>query len=210
MFKNFTQSMMRKLSHTNVYNWFLKKVFPKIRFSTYYTSMRGWKYQDGHRLLRKGDIIVTLDNNKASTVMIGGEWAHAGLCIGLESHGDNYECAEMTSKNFTWSHFADMCFEADKVAIYRCTDWDEYYIEEVIKKCLSLKDAHYDNQFEAADSELYCSELIAVADFEKRLHLPKERLEIIGLDYVSPTGITKADNVELIWHSDNAVPPEKK
>ena len=116
----------------------------------------------------------------------------------------------MTSRNFTWSHFSDMCFEADRVAIYRCTDWDEEYIEKVIAKCKTLKHAEYDNQFESADSELYCSEMVVVADFEKRLRVPQEHLEVIGMAYYSPTGLTQAENMELVWHSDKTVPPEKK
>ena len=207
---NMKQTVTKAIMKTKPFNWFLTKVFPKIRFSTYYTTMRGWKYLDGYKHLQLGDIIVTTDNKKASTVVIGGKWAHAGFCLGLNKNNDNYECAEMTSRNFTWSHFSDMCFEADHVAIYRCTDFDPEYINHMIDLCKSLKDAKYDNQFESVDKEFYCSELIYVIDFEQRLKLPTEILEATGEEYVSPTGLTLATNVYCVWDSDNSIAPEKK
>ncbi|WP_247627962.1 hypothetical protein, partial [Aeromonas genomosp. paramedia] len=77
---------MRKLllfiMQTKTYNWLLKSVIPYIRFTTYYTSLRGAKYHEGYDLLRPGDVIVTRDRLKLTTMLIPGYWAHAALCIG--------------------------------------------------------------------------------------------------------------------------------
>lgn len=192
----------RWLSTTAAYRWFLKKVAPYIRVSLYYTSMRGWKYHRGYKLLREGDIILAKDKLKLTTFIIGGEWAHAGICV---SKNGDFECAEMTHNDFTKSTFADMCFEADRVAIIRCKDWDPEYTKKVIEKVRNLQHAKYDVEFSFKNDFLYCSELIYAADVEKRLDVDLEDLEQLGREYLSPTGLWNALNVELIWDSKEEV-----
>lgn len=190
------------LTGTKVYNWALTNVIPHIRFSLYYTSMRGWKYHRGYKLLKKGHMILTTDKHKLSTVVIGGEFAHAGLCV---SKDEDFECAEMTHKNFTRSCFSDMCYEADRIVILECVDWDEKYVDEVlIPTCLTFSNAKYDNQFklDLGNEFLYCSEMIYSADKERRLQANTEDLVALGRPYISPTGLYKAKNVRVIWDSD--------
>jgi hypothetical protein len=109
----------------------------------------------------------------------------------------------MTHKDFTKSTFADMCFEADRVAIIRCSDWDKDYIKKVTGNIKAQQHAKYDVEFSLDNEFLYCSELILLADEEKRLDVDLEDLEQLGREYLSPTGLWNAKNVTVVWDSDN-------
>ena len=85
---------------TSLYSYLLMHVIPYIRFSLYYTSTRGWTYHQGYKLLREGDIILTQDKKKLTTLLIGGEFSHAALCV---SKDGIFEVAEMTHTNYTRS-----------------------------------------------------------------------------------------------------------
>lgn len=194
---------MKKLIYwfmqTSFYHWLVINVIPYIRFTTYYTSLRGWKFHRGYQHLRPGDIILTVDRKKLTTLLIPGDIAHAALCVGK---GEEWEISEMTHLNYTKSHFFDICKESDRVIIARCTDWDPEYIEKVIEKCKSFKDATYDIEFEFDVKALYCSELVYQSDFERRLDVDLDDVVGIGRKYISPTGLYEAKNLEIVWDSD--------
>jgi len=205
MFRKLKNKVLVWLMDTKIYNYALKHVIPYIRFSLYYTTFRGWKYHQGYKLLQPGDIILTQDKKKLTTYVIGGEFAHAALCL---SKDGVYEIAEMTHTDYTKSCFFDLCKEADKVTIVRCTDWDPEYIEKVIEKCKTFEDATYDNQFQFGIKSLYCSELVYQADFEKRLKVSLEDLAGIGRPYISPFGLYNAENTVVIWEAHLAKKPD--
>ena len=186
------------------YNYMLKNVIPYIRFTTYYTSFRGWMYHLGYKLLKEGDIILTQDKKKLTTYAIGGEFAHAAQCV---SKDGEFEVAEMTHKDYTKSCFFDLCKEADRVVIIRCRDWDKEYTQKVIEECLKHEDAVYDNKFKFGVGALYCSELIYLSDIEKRLDVSLEDLAGIGRPYISPFGLYNAKNIDVIWDSEKAIKP---
>ena len=204
--------MLRKLKNkfliwfmdTKIYNYLLRHVIPYIRFSMYYTTFRGWKYHQGYKLLEPGDIILTQDKKKLTTLIIGGEYSHAALCV---SKDGIFEVAEMTHTDYTKSCFFDICKESDKVAILRCPDWDTEYTQKVIDLCRTYEDAIYDNSFEFGVKSLYCSELVYQADFERRLKVSLEDLAGLGRDYISPFGLFKAENVDIIWLASLAKKP---
>ncbi len=179
----------------------LKHVIPYIRFTTYYTSLRGAKYHDGYKKLEPGHIILTIDKKKLTSLLIPGDFAHAALCVSKFSDSGNYEIAEMTHTDYTKSYFFDLCKEADRVVIMKCLDWDEEYTKKVTAKCLEFEDAVYDVKFDFGVKQLYCSELVYQSDFERRLDVNLEDLAGLGRAYISPTGLYKAKNVQLIWDS---------
>ncbi len=197
------------LMNTESYGWLLKHVIPYIRFTTYYTSLRGAKYTAGYEKLEPGHIILTLDKKKLTSMLIPGDFAHAALCVSnlsvaerpSTSPGD-YEVAEMTHTDYTKSYFFDICKESDRVIILKCTDWDDEYTQKVIAKCQEFEDATYDVKFGFGVKALYCSELIYQADFEKRLQVNLEDLAGLGREYISPTGLYNAKNVKIVWDSD--------
>jgi hypothetical protein len=198
------KSLWRKfvlwLMQTTVYRYLITNVVPYIRFTTYYTSLRGWKYFRGYKKLEAGDIVLTLDRKKLTSMLIPGEVTHAALCV---AKNEEWEIAEMTHSDFCHSNFFDICKESDRVVILRCKDWDEVYTKQVIEKCKTFKDAKYDIEFGLGIKSLYCSELVYQADFERRLEVSTEDLAGIGRQYISPAGLLKALNCDTIWDSDD-------
>jgi hypothetical protein len=186
---------------THFYHWILIRVIPFIRLSTYYTSLRGRKYQEGYSRLKKGDIILTLDRRKLTTFLVPGVMTHAALCIGRWPDSE-FEVAEMTHTNYTKSFFFDICKEADRVIIMRCSDFDDNYISKLVKECLTFIRALYDTCFEFGVKALYCSELVYMSDFERRLKVDLSDLAGLGRPYISPDGLLIAKNVTCVWDSD--------
>lgn len=191
--------LIKLFMKTSLYSWFLKKILPYIRFSTYYTKIRGELYHAGYELLKPGHIIVTTDDRKLSSMVIPGYWSHAALCIG--KYPDNAEICEMTHTDFTESYFFDLCKEADHVMILECVNFSDGYIQKMIEKCLSFKGAKYDVEFTLGVEALYCSELIYQSDYLHLLELDLSDLAGLGRPYISPDGLTKARNVKVIWDS---------
>jgi hypothetical protein len=198
----FLKPLIVGFTNTKFFKWLLLHVIPYIRFTTYYTSLRGWKYHAGYKFLKPGHILLAKDKRKLTTVLIGGEFTHAALCVGLRSQGDFFEVAEMTHTNFTKSDFFDICKESDRVMILECIFFDPPYIEKVIEKCLSFHNATYDTAFQLGVEALYCSELVYQSDFEFRIGANLEDLAGLGRPYISPTGLLKAPNVKIVWDSD--------
>lgn len=195
---------MRKIKlwfmQTNFYAWLVKKVIPYIRFTTYYTSMRGWKYHQIYKAIKPGDIILTVDKRKLTTKLIPGEWAHAAICV---SKNKKFEVAEMTHTDYTKSTVADLCFEADRVRVLRGTKFTPAYTKKFIAKCKSFEGVPYDDQFILGVKALSCSELVWACDFEERLELSLRDIAGLGREYISPTGIAKARNIEYVIDTDN-------
>ncbi|MEH0157179.1 YiiX/YebB-like N1pC/P60 family cysteine hydrolase [Limibacter armeniacum] len=189
-----------------VYHYALKHVIPYIRFSTYYTSLRGWKYQVGYALLQPGDFILTIDKKKLTTFLIPGEFSHAAFCRSKGSDGD-WEISEMTHSDFTKSYFFDICKESDRVVICRCPDWDGEYLDKMIERDMSFSDQPYDNMFDLKSDALSCSEHIYKLDPENRLKVSTADVIGIGSQYVSPTGLWNAENKIVVWDSDDCDPP---
>jgi len=154
--------------------------------------------------LQPGDIILTRDNWKLTSFLIPGHLIHAALCVAKDDTDPLFEVAEMVRTGYRKSEFYDICHEADHVVILRCTDWDEEYVKRVVETCLSFDGLDYDVKFELGVKTLYCSELIVASDPEKRLDVSYADLIGLGRPYISPMGIYKAKNVELIWDSDNS------
>ena len=190
------------MMNTDTYLWLLKHVIPYIRFTTYYTSLRGAKYQEGYKKLKPGHIILTIDKKKLTSLLIPGTFAHAALCLAKSDSPNVYEVAEMTHTDYTKSYFFDICKEADRVIILECVDWDEEYVQQVIAKCLEFEGAVYDVKFGFGVKALYCSELVYQSDFERRLNVNLEDLAGLGREYISPDGLYKAKNIKVIWDSD--------
>lgn len=188
------------LTRMRIYNYALVHIIPYIRFSVYYTSLRGWKYQRGYRLLKPGHILLSTDRKKLTTILIPGEFTHASFCV---EKGSDWEISEMTHRDYTKSAFFDICKEADRVVILECPDWDAEYTKAVIEKCRSFHDAKYDVEFNLGVEALYCSELVYQSDFEHRLQVNLEDLAGLGCPYISPTGLYQAHNVRIVWDSDN-------
>ena len=208
----FTKAVMRGiyrkalllLSNTKFWDWLLLVVIPKIRFTTYYTNFRGWKYKQGYKKLEAGHILLCIDDKKLTTKLIGGTFTHAALCVNMDIK-DQYEVAEMVAVGYEESEFFDLCRESTRVVIGKCTKWDPEYTKLVIDKCKSFTGTPYDTKFGMGAKALACSELIYHSDFEHRLESKLDDVAGLGIKYISPTGIFNSPNFEIVWDSDDAV-----
>lgn len=197
---------------TRFYYDILMKIIPYIRFTTYYTSFRGYQFNRGYAHIQPGDFVVVKDYKKLTNFLVPGTWNHAAQII--DHNGADWEVSEMTHHNYTKSCFFDLCAEADRVAVYRCKTYDTKYIEQVvIPRCKAFENAIYDVKFDGADQSsdsvlslgipaLYCSELVFQCDPERRIGADMSDLADLGRPYVSPDDLAQAKNVELIWDSD--------
>lgn len=206
--KAFIFDYLLRVVKVRVADWFVRqklfkkivlKILPLMRFSNRLTQMNGRAYHDGYDRLRPGDIVLTKDNSRLSTWIIGGYWAHAGLCVSKDM---DFECAEMTHEHYTESTFADMCFKADEVAIVRMKSWSEDYIRKtIIPNVKSFKGSKYDYMFNLKNDYLSCSEMIYKADTLKKGKFNKEDIAGLGREYISPTGLYNSVEAEVIWRS---------
>ena len=187
---------------TRLCEFLMWNIIPYIRFTFYYTSFRGWRYQRGYKFVKPGRIILTNDSWKFTAFIIPGPWSHATLCVTRDSE---FEIAEMTHRHFTRSTFYDLCHESTRVGIFECTDWDEEYVKTVIKTCLTYKDALYG--LRKGPKFLSCSKMIVASDPEHRLKASHEDALGLGMSYVSPTDISEALNIRKVWDSDDEVQP---
>lgn len=225
--KHIYRKVLLRIFESRLFRWVMLSVVPYIRFTCYYTSFRGWKYQRGYAKLRPGHIILTNDRWKLTSILIPGEWSHAALCVGKKCDDSEiasiqteyihpsplwvslqtgeFEVAEMTHTHYTQSTFFDLCKEASRVGIYECTDWDNDYVPIVIRMCLNLRNKRYG--LDAGPVFLHCSEMIPESDPQHRLKVSDEDILGLGIPYVSPTGLSKASNIRKVWDSDDEIEP---
>ena len=184
---------------TRMYRYLLKHVIPYIRFTTYYTNLRGKKYHALYEKLEAGDVILTIDKKKLTTLLIPGEFSHAAMCVSLDKR---WEVSEMTHTDYTKSCFFDICKESDRVVIMRCKKITEEQLSTAIETCKSMKEAKYDTEFSLGISALYCSELIYVSYENNLIQANLEDFVGLGRPYISPVGLYHAENLEVVIDSD--------
>lgn len=194
--------ILRWFMSTRVYRWILLQVMPFVRFSTYYTKMKGHQFARGYSMLRSGDIILTTDKAKLTTLLVPGQWTHAAFCA---RKGDplGAEICEMNHNGFEWIHFFDICKESDRVAILRPSNWSADYREWVIARAVELSGAEYDVRFSPDKETLYCSELVQKLDAEGRIiYRPQVIAGIPGV--VTPDALWGSPTLDRIWDSGAA------
>jgi hypothetical protein len=211
MLKKLYKKCLLYIMNSKTYYHLLMKIIPYIRLTTYYTGFRGYQFNRGYQYLKPGDFVLTRDNKKLTTFLVPGEWTHAAQVVAV---GGDWEISEMTHEHYTRSCFFDVCAQSDRVAIYRCTAFDEAYIYDVvIPTCKSFSKAVYDVEFEGAETStsvqlslgipaLYCSELVYQSDPERRIGA--DLTDLVGLDlpYISPDDLSEAKNVVCVWDSE--------
>lgn len=200
-YKRLRAEIIIELLKSDLYKWLVKKIIPFIRFTTYYTNFTGIKYHLGYNQLEPGDIILTTDDKKLTSMLIPGEWDHAAICV---SKDQRWEISEMTNKDYTKSCFFDVCKESTRVCIMRAPKWDPEYKQSFIRKCKSLYKAKYDVEFKFNIESLYCSELIYHSDYKNKLDLDESDLLGIGRDYISPDDIYNCKKLKVIWDSNSS------
>ena len=206
--------------HTRFYRFLILHILPNVRFTTRATSITGNQYRTLYAALAPGDIILAVDRHNLTGLLIthitGGQVSHAAKCVG-KGPSAPYEIAEMEAEGYTKSMFYDICKRADRVIVGTCHDWDEPYTESTVAETLTYEGSAYDIEFildVPEDRAIYregarrrapflaCSELVYVADTQKRLKCNIEDVAGIGRPYVSPEGIRCAVNFVVKADSD--------
>jgi hypothetical protein len=187
------------IMQTKMYRYLLKHVIPYIRFTTYYTNLRGKKYHALYQQLLPGDVILTIDKKKLTTLLIPGEFSHAAMCVSLDAE---WEVSEMTHSDYTKSCFFDICKESDRVVIMRCKKITDEQLTNAIEKCKSFEDATYDTDFSLGIHALYCSELVYQSYENNLIEANLEDFVGLGREYISPVGLYHAKNLKVIVDSD--------
>lgn len=186
------------LMSTKFYKHILLKVIPYIRFTTYYPDMMGKQYTKLYDAIEPGDIILTIDRRKLTTVLIPGEFSHAGMCI---SKDGEWETSEMTHNHYDKTCLFDMAKSADRIVIMRPT-LPLSVVTKAIKKCKSFEGANYDTSFSLGVEALYCSELVYESYENNILGVDISDLLGLGKPYISPSGLYTAKNLRVVIDSD--------
>ena len=183
---------------TKTYSYVLSRVLPHIRFTMGHGGIGGRKYHKMYASLQPGDIVLSKDDKKLTTMLIPGIWSHAAVCV---SKNRGFEIAEMVATGYKETTFMDFCAEATRVCIIRGKNFDEYYTSKFISETVSYVGAEYDQQFKLGIGALSCSELVYIADVERRLECNLEDIAGLGRPYISPTGIYFSE-VDVVSDSD--------
>jgi len=183
---------------TRAYSFALRRVIPPIRFTMGHGGIGGRKYHRMYDVLQPGDIVLSKDAKKLTTILIPGIWSHAAVCV---SKDKDFEIAEMVASGYKKTTFVDFCAEATRVVILRGKNFDSYYTKKFIANTLSYVGTPYDQKFKLGVGALSCSELVYMADSEKRLDCSLEDVAGLGRPYISPTGIYFS-KVEAMLDSD--------
>lgn len=183
---------------TDLYASVVLRILPYIRFTTYYSKLKGSDYLKLYEHLRPGDVILSYDKKKLSTLLIPGRFSHAALCV---DKGVPWEVSEMTHKGYVKSTFFDICKESDFVAILRHIDIDDDGIANVVSKCKSFYPSKYDVSFSLGVKFLYCSELVYQSFPANSLGANLDDFAGLGRPYISPSGLRQAKNLILVANS---------
>ena len=188
------RGLIIRVMDSSLYVWGMRWIVPRVRFN-FHQRLPEWQIEQAYELLEAGDIILTADRWKLTNICIPGDVTHAAMKM------DDFRIAQMVCSGFEWIGFGQAC-QATRVVIIRCKDWDASYAQQVVERCKSFEGTPYDPQFEGGNGLLFCSEMVCEADFEGRLQVNTEDLLGLGRPYVSPMGLYKAGNVEVVWDSD--------
>ena len=181
------------------YHWTARVILPRVRWRFRKPNLPAMTRITGWSKLRPGDFLLSRKRGYLNALLTPGYWKHAGLVL------DNGFIAEMTANGFGLVSFDEFC-HADRVAAFRCLDWDEEYIRKVvIPTCLSFENKDYDDLFELGVKALYCSELIYESDPERRLDVNLSDLKGLGRQYVSPQDLAEIRNGQKVWNSEVSV-----
>ncbi len=207
--------IIKLLVRNKAMRWLMREVIPYIRFTTYYALPSNPRFNKWGQLVKRlekvarpGDFLLTVDKRKLTTALIGAfasddssdfNPSHAAQIVAI---GEDFEAAEMTHTDYTKSTIGDVCYESTRLVLMRCDDYDQEYIDKkVVPTCLSFEEKKYDTDFEHGIEDLACSELVYFSDPERRLVV--DLTPLVGkIKYISPIGLYKAKNCQVIWDSN--------
>ena len=186
------------------YHWLARVILPRVRWRLKKPSLDSSVEVAGRVRAQAGDIVLTYKSGYLGSALTPGYWKHAALVTRGCEPGRSPQVAEMTAEGFGLIGWIEVC-QADRVAIFRCCEWDDNYKRTVVvPRCRSFRGKAYDTAFKLGVASLYCSELVYEADTERRLDVDLSDLRGLGRQYVSPQDIAEAGNVVKVWDSEGS------
>jgi hypothetical protein len=205
--------LKRKLAYAIVGSHFwsniLEKYIPYIRFTTYYPRFPRFKFQIFYSEVQVGDILLTVDYRKLTSILIPGDWSHAAIVVGKGK--GLIEVVEMTHKGFYETDLHKVCSESERVRIKRVVD-PRWGVDKFITNVWKHKGSKYNYAFLAKEKldprnkngdkihpTNYCSQLVTQADEDNILDVNWDDLMGLGVPYISPDGLDKGKNLITVY-----------
>lgn len=175
------------------------KVLPKIRFSTSY-ALLGWAdYTSISLNARPGDIILSVDKSKLTSLLIPGYWSHVGLVVKNDHDQDGVLIVEAVPPAVRETSLFDFCKCADEVMVLR-PDVTNDVVEQAVFRAKYNIGREYDGLFKYGPTALYCAELISYC-FLQSVKFDWSDLWGVGYPYLSPDGVADGEPLTVIFHS---------
>lgn len=146
--------------------------------------------------LQLGDLIFS-HNPSLFSLLIPGDVTHVGVYIG----GD--DVAEMLPNGFHYNTIWNFCRRNKRVIVCRCNDFNQVYVTRFINNINQFKFHKYDFSFNFDVMELYCSEMVYLADDKRVIKCSLEDNLGVGQKFITPQGLLNASNISIIYDTDN-------
>jgi len=142
--------------------------------------------------LRNGDMFFG-NSPSMFSYLTWGDYTHVGI---YDSKEDVIH--EMTPLGMEHTTVDDFMSRNCEVALARCPQFNPQYVESILERVRSKKDAAYDKEFSFKEDSFYCSELIYLCDWQRRIKCSTQDLLGLGWPYISPQGLLNAANVVVL------------
>lgn len=185
--------------------FFIERILPKIRFTTWYAELPEGTFGQFCRYARPGDIVFSCDTNKLAGMLIPGEWDHVGIVVDTL---DGLMIVEAVQPRVRKSDFFTFCAHSNKIAIARpvlsAADLLRFQIT-----ALGFVGISYDALFVIGREALYCSEVVLesypyLSDTGKPSNILGVNMRDdvgLGTSYATPDAIWNATGLRKIWTS---------
>ena len=125
------------------------------------------------------------------TYLLFGEWHHVGVYDVVID-----KIIEFTPIGYKLTHPNNFCYDATKISIKTCNDFNKKYIRKFIIELHKLREKNYAiSNLEKNSPSIYCSSFIYLADKEKRIKCSTRDFLGLGFEYITPQGIYNANNL---------------
>ena len=182
--------------------FFIERVLPKIRFSTWYPSLSTGAFAKFNYTIQEGDIVFSTDSNKLAHFLIPGEWDHVGIVV---KHEDQLMIVEAVQPKVRFTDTYTFCSHSDRIAIAR-PKLDPEALERFVRYAKMFVGMKYDSLFTPGREALYCAEVIIeswpAADAIEPLGADMTDEAGLGVTYAVPDDIWNATGLKQVWRSD--------
>lgn len=202
MMKLFLRRLFIKVATTRTWQWILTWVIPSIRFSRT-IHLNDKAIAKIISILKEGDCLLVRDPMKFSNILIGGRYSHAGICISMDYAMP--VIGEMGHAGYQELNLVKFLGYARHVVVLRPKNYTTEYGAKmaIIARRKGLMSKGYDFVFKFDEKTLYCSELVFVADVERRYRANTQDLAGLGHHYISPDGLYKAKGAKILLEIRN-------